>query len=222
MKKSKWLSLNVNAILLQYVWSKRIWVYVNTSLCKNIPAKTVTVRHKIVQQCWSKNGNGKTHVNVEQGKVIGANIWSALPTRLKHQSLEFVFLSSYLNTKVAKELGVFVFLLLLCFLHIWRNYKTACVSLLLVCFSHIWRQKVALNDICMKSHYADNAPTLIWILCTRVADEIELQYWARWHEHQPRWDYISDGCRHVRSVREYPTFIPISDSIFSFRNLSRA
>ena len=95
--------------------AKEYGVYVNTSLCKNVRAKTVTVRHKIVQQCWSKNGNGKTHVNVEQGKVIGANIWSALPTGLKHQ---FVFLSSYLNTKVAKELGVSVFLLLLCFLHI--------------------------------------------------------------------------------------------------------
>ena len=113
-------------------------VYVNTSLCKNVRAKTVTVRHKIVQQCWSKNGNGKTHVNVEQGKVIGANIWSALPTRLKHQSLEFVFLSSYLNTKVAKELGVCVFSSC-CVSCIFedKNYKTACVSLLLVCFSHI-------------------------------------------------------------------------------------
>ena len=95
MKKSKRLSLNIYANLFQYAWSKKYGVYVNTSLFKNVCAKTVTVRHKIVQQCWSKNGNGKPHVNVEQGKVIGANIWSALPTRFKHQSLEFMFLSSW-------------------------------------------------------------------------------------------------------------------------------
>ena len=49
MKKSKRLSLNIYANLFQYVWSKKYGVYVNTSLFKNVRAKTVTVRHKIVQ-----------------------------------------------------------------------------------------------------------------------------------------------------------------------------